>query len=691
MSLVKCIQISFLILLPSLLVSMENSFLIQDKFGNFVKLQCTQIDWTNNTADNILIKSLISPQYAQIIDDVSLIYSQVFGLNDSAFLETVKVGPKISGRYYLFGLHQAHSLRPGLSSPLHYSGKYIGVAGFIVADNDQTTAYLEPLAILPESQGIGLARLLIFSIRRVKPEIKSIFLNVEQENKHAVDVYEHCDFKRVGEFIADDGKIILQYQWNKRESILDRVEQVESDLKQVPFLPPICDEMPELKKGFIDVENGGKLYYEEEGSGLPIILLNPGPGGSHHCFHPHFSRLNDRFRVIYYDARGTGKSSIDQTGKTYTIRQAVEDLEHLRKTLKIDKWAVLGWSFGGFLAQCYALTYPEHIMGLILVAAGDGLTNVKMNPSREQIFISDTERDAISKIYLAEDEGKISPAQTIFNKDLCGDWKRQHYYKPTVEELALIALYEWNPAPGFNNLMSNDMDKISLDNKFDNFVIPTLVMEARWDLTWDTDKAEFIRKNHPHAQFEYFEISGHKIFADEPGKFFTLLNKFLSSLTEASYPCIDCKIQWPEPISGLSCKFAIVRSMPQSSMREKLMLECYEQALRDSVTDNSIWGSLVYNFIKARDCDKALVALQNSERSLKATSLKSWQEFGYCIKAWQGHILDLIGKREQAVNAYEEALQIMNGEPVEDSCGIKIDRQWLKDRLKSPFTSVMLK
>jgi len=137
----------------------------------------------------------------------------------------------------------------------------------------------------------------------------------------------------------------------KRETIFDRVVSIPKELiLDVPYVPPLCDEITGLKKGFVDIP-GGKLYYEEEGHGIPLVLLNPGPGGSHQHFHPYFSRLDDIARVIYYDMRGIGKSSIDDTGKTYTIRQAVEDLEYLRKALKIDKWVVVGWSFGGFLGQ----------------------------------------------------------------------------------------------------------------------------------------------------------------------------------------------------------------------------------------------------------------------------------------------------------------------------------------------------
>ncbi|KKQ32826.1 MAG: hypothetical protein US49_C0005G0045 [candidate division TM6 bacterium GW2011_GWF2_37_49] len=198
-------------------------------------------------------------------------------------------------------------------------------------------------------------------------------------------------------------------------------------------------------------------------------MINGGPGGSHHVFHPYFSEAAKFAQVIYYDQRGTGQSSADDSGKTYTIKQAVEDLDQLRARLGLDKWFVLGWSYGGFLAQCYALTYPEHVLGLMLIASDDGLTNVEMKPGRDQMFISDGERTTINKIYADEEDGKIGLMQTNFNKDICGDWKRQHFYKPTPEEFARTALYEWNPAPGFHNLMNQEYFKISLDGKFDDF------------------------------------------------------------------------------------------------------------------------------------------------------------------------------------------------------------------------------
>lgn len=166
------------------------------------------------------------------------------------------------------------------------------------------------------------------------------------------------------------------------------------------------------------------------------------------------------------------------------------------------------------------------------------------------MFLSRTELDAIENIGKKANEGKITSEQCIYNKHLCGDWKRYNYYKPTKEEFIRTALYGWRPAPGFVESMRPESDKINLKDKFDDFKIPTLIIEAKWDLQWwNPARADVMRKNHPHAQVEIFEKSGHKIFVDEPEKFFTLLKEFLkkSSQAKITYKPGN-RITWPKPI-----------------------------------------------------------------------------------------------------------------------------------------------
>lgn len=327
-------------------------------------------------------------------------------------------------------------------------------------------------------------------------------------------------------------------QESGRETIFDKIINIEPKILDVPYLPPLCDEITDLKKGYVNVKDG-KLYYEEEGQGIPMVLISGGPGGTHHGFHPYFSQLKGVARIIYYDQRGTGQSSKDDTAKTYTVNQAVEDLESLRKALKIDKWVLLGWSYGGLLAQLYALKYPRHCAGLVLVAAQSGVKEPITEPIRDRMFISQAEDDAINGIKKKYSEGKITGVQSFYNQQLAGDWKHQSYYKPTQEQLIRKALYSWAPAPRFIETIRPESDAMSLEGnlegKFDDFTIPTLIFEGKWDLLWwNPNRAEVMRKNHPHAQIEIFDKSGHYIFADEPEKFFTLLGQFLEKAHKAS-------------------------------------------------------------------------------------------------------------------------------------------------------------
>jgi 3-oxoadipate enol-lactonase len=98
--------------------------------------------------------------------------------------------------------------------------------------------------------------------------------------------------------------------------------------------------------------NGIDLYYEATGSGPPLLLLN-GIGGNTEGLAWLLPALTDRFRVIGFDARGAGRSSIG-----------------------VARAHVFGLSFGGMIAQELALAHPERVDHLVLVA-----TNARCRPA----------------------------------------------------------------------------------------------------------------------------------------------------------------------------------------------------------------------------------------------------------------------------------------------------------------------
>lgn len=100
--------------------------------------------------------------------------------------------------------------------------------------------------------------------------------------------------------------------FGKTESVLDKKVHVEPEIiTTIPSVPRWCDRL-NLKKQRITVGDAA-LYVEEEGKGTHLVLINGGPGGTHHYFHPWFSRAKKYARVIYYDQRGCGLSGASKT------------------------------------------------------------------------------------------------------------------------------------------------------------------------------------------------------------------------------------------------------------------------------------------------------------------------------------------------------------------------------------------
>ena len=122
---------------------------------------------------------------------------------------------------------------------------------------------------------------------------------------------------------------------------------------------------PEPAGQFVMV-NGHRLWYRSVGQGTPLLLIPGGPGISHTYFYPSFERFADKFRVIYFDAFGRGKSDRARTPAEYSFQHDVDDVEGLRKALGLDRIVVYGHSYGGIVAQGYALKYPQSLSKLVL-------------------------------------------------------------------------------------------------------------------------------------------------------------------------------------------------------------------------------------------------------------------------------------------------------------------------------------
>lgn len=284
-----------------------------------------------------------------------------------------------------------------------------------------------------------------------------------------------------------------------------------------------------MQSGYAD-SNGVKLYYEITGEGEPLMLLNGGPGYPHDYLQE-LEALALHARLIFYDQRGTGNSDAADVS-TYTIDQNVEDLEALRRHLRLERFRVLGHSWGGILAQAYILKYPEHVTKLILADTFSSAADT--NATLERMLRACPE-DARAVIEQYEREGLYAHGET---------------YPPEYQAALAIAYEPVNMASPLPEYLQNSFAKLSYPvyktmwgtesefritgtlKDFDVYArlveigVPTLVIVGASDMP-TVGMAERTSRAIPDARLEVFEHSRHFPFLEEPEKFFRIVIDFL--------------------------------------------------------------------------------------------------------------------------------------------------------------------
>src|SRR5262249_14504289 len=131
--------------------------------------------------------------------------------------------------------------------------------------------------------------------------------------------------------------------------------------------------------------DGVKLFFEEVGSGVPIVFVHEFAGDcrSWQSQVRYFSR---RYRCITFNARGYPPSEVPYDAEKYSQERARDDIKAVVDALKIDKAHVVGLSMGGFAALHFGFTYPERACSLVVAGCGYGAS-----PDKRAQFAAETE------------------------------------------------------------------------------------------------------------------------------------------------------------------------------------------------------------------------------------------------------------------------------------------------------------
>jgi proline iminopeptidase len=268
--------------------------------------------------------------------------------------------------------------------------------------------------------------------------------------------------------------------------------------------------------------NGARLRVDIQGQGPTIIAHHGAPGlGTHATPKRAFAPLADAYRIVTFDARGSGESDAIPP---YTHAQWVADVDALRAHLGLETIVMKGGSYGGYVALEYTLAHPERVSHLIL-----------RDTSASRRFEGLAKANALAR---AAEFPEITEEllDMLFNGTVPDDATFREAYA------TIAPLYDANTsrekaaarvasaifrAETHNRAFAGNLPNFDLTARLHEIQVPTLIVVGRHDWITPVASSEEIAAGIPNSELVIFENSGHSPQLEENAKFVATVRDFL--------------------------------------------------------------------------------------------------------------------------------------------------------------------
>jgi pimeloyl-ACP methyl ester carboxylesterase len=269
------------------------------------------------------------------------------------------------------------------------------------------------------------------------------------------------------------------------------------------------------------------IAYKAVGTGDPILLISPAQADMNAWDPSLLDTLSANHTVIVFDNRGVGNTS---TGiKPFSIQQFANDTAGLMNALKIQNASVLGYSLGSFVAQQLAVTYPEKVNSLVLIASSCG--------GKESIPTDHRNLEMVMDIINKVANGTVVPPQEVkevISLGLGSGWLKLH---PDILETTAFpeAKHLFPSITPNNNLkqlnagqkwFASDWNGVCED--LTRISVPTLILTGTDDVNVPAENSFIIAEKIPGSWLVQIKDAGHQITAQYPDKINRILQTFLS-------------------------------------------------------------------------------------------------------------------------------------------------------------------
>ncbi|MDR2997632.1 MAG: alpha/beta hydrolase [Microbacterium sp.] len=268
--------------------------------------------------------------------------------------------------------------------------------------------------------------------------------------------------------------------------------------------------------------NGNHLAVEVLGpEGAPVIITHHGAPGLGSRAEPRasFGRLADEYRVVVFDARGSGQS---EGRGTFSHEQWAADIDALREWIGAEKVAIAGGSYGGFMAMEYALRYPDRVAAVVLRDTSPD--NENAGAARKNALATDRVTIDMEKF------DRIDYGRVRDDADLKDCWREilplyDFVYDPEAVERKVEATpYRYE---AHNYAFSVNMPNYDIKAQLPSLAVPTLITVGRTDWITPVSCSETIAELVPDSELVVFERSGHSPQIEEADVWTRTVREFL--------------------------------------------------------------------------------------------------------------------------------------------------------------------
>ena len=266
-----------------------------------------------------------------------------------------------------------------------------------------------------------------------------------------------------------------------------------------------------ISRNTVDIGNGVQIYYEEKGSGQPVVFIH-GLWGSCRYFYRQVQWFGERYRAIAIDLRGHGRSSMTLSGQTVPIY--AQDLRSFILTLALRDVVLVGWSMGCFVIwDCFKQFGAEHIKAM-----------VDIDQAPTDFKFDDFPVGLITFDMLCRWVAETQTNRNELAKEIVRMW-----FKNPLSEEDFEWMYHESTRPPEVVVGTILFDQSVRDYRpvIEGFPIPTLICFGADESLQSLEAARWMEKVMKHARLEVFEESRHCPMLEEPERFNEVVDAFI--------------------------------------------------------------------------------------------------------------------------------------------------------------------